>query len=245
MNTNTTYPGSKPAYGAGMLCQNINTTSAVFVGQRPFLSGSDNEVFSVNMISTGATLLKLNKNGQMVLGSLATTSANVNMVVADSNNELYKQDIASMMSSPTYLATPTTNGLMPKEMFTSLSGVVKSSVIYLGTWQKDRKYTLTHGISSYTAMIAVIVQMECRVADGGYAVGDLVTAQSRGQDQDGNNDYDYGIGVRWKSTGSSTINVFCGDRVLLAYGPGDPATNNDAYNIDPARWYVRLLMLYI
>lgn len=244
-NTNAVYPGFRPAYGAGMICKNINTTSAVFVGQRPFTTVNDYEVFSVNMISTGAALLKLNKNGQMVLGSLTTTSNASKMVVTDSNLELYQQSIPEMMSSSTYLATTSQNGLMPKELVSSLSTVVKSQVIYLSSWAKDRKYTLAHGLSGYTSIISVIVTMEAKVNDNGYIAGDITTSQSRGQDQDGSNDYDYGIGARWRVNGLSTISVFCGDRIFLAYGPTDTATNNDAFNVDPSKWYIRLVILYI
>lgn len=150
-------------------------------------------------------------------------------------------------SSAFSLANSLRNGLYPKEHFTIVEGLtdlVKIKTVSLLGWVKDRKYPLAHGIVVYNKILQVNISLRCEIAEGGYVPGDIINAQPRGADQDGSADYDYGISAKWNETGSANINIFTGDRIMVAYGPTDPSTQNNTFNISDAKWSIRAVILY-
>ena len=152
------------------------------------------------------------------------------------------------VDSVNYLATAIRNGLYPKEHFTivdGLSEVIKAKEIITSGWSKDRKFAIAHGIVTYTKILNVSISLKCISAEGGYSIGDIVNVQERGGDQDGSNDYDYGMSAKWTATGSANLNVFIGDRIYLPYGPSDPAVHNNVFNVNASKWDINLLILYI
>lgn len=150
--------------------------------------------------------------------------------------------------SVNYLATALRNGLYPKEHWVivdGLSEVIKSKEVISSGWSKDRKFSIAHGIVTYTKILNVSISLKCISAEGGYSIGDIVNVQERGEDQDGSSDYDYGMSAKWNATGSTNLNVFIGDRIYLPYGPSDPAVNNNVFNVNASKWDINLLILYI
>lgn len=120
---------------------------------------------------------------------------------------------------------------------------LKTQIVYLNTWSKGSHYTIAHNIPlSATELISCRVDMKCLSAEGGYSVGDIVQAQSGGEDQDGSSDYNYGIAVQYKDLSNPNCTVLAGVRVYLQQGSG---LGNGTFNITSAKWSIRIVFFYI
>lgn len=121
---------------------------------------------------------------------------------------------------------------------------LKTHVTYLPSWTKNRKYTISHEIPTPTDIMSCNVQLLCVATDAGYVTGDILQAPTRGEDQDGNSDYNYGISVQHRATGSNQCTITIGSRLKIAGGPTDSSTNSNMYEIDAAKWAIRLVWVY-
>lgn len=196
---------------------------------------------SLDLMATELLFLKKALYAQEIAGVLDTVATN------PLSNALAFVERVNGASSSVSLANSLRNGLYSKEHYDIVEGLtdlVKTKVVSLVGWLNDRKYPIAHGIVTYNKILSVAVSLKCEIAEGGYAVGDIVNAPSRGQDQDGSADYDYGISAKWNETGAANIHVFTGDRIPVAFGPGDASVNNNTFDINSGKWSIRAVILY-
>lgn len=122
-NTASVLPANSQPIGAGIICKNIgNSTGGIFIGQLSRTStSSGNEGINIRLVSTGVDLLSVDKLGMLRIGNVGnSTSSSDNMLVSESGL-VTTRGIGDMMSNVNYVATPSRNGLMPKEFFAKVN----------------------------------------------------------------------------------------------------------------------------
>lgn len=171
--------------------------------------------------------------------ALAATNVRVKALEDDTT-------VADLAEDINYIETVTIVALAArvKTLEDKPDNTLKTHVTYLGAWIKDRKYTISHEIPTYTTILTCNVELLCTAADVGYSAGDVTQAQGRGYDEDGSKDYDYGISVQYKPSGSTQCTIMIGDRVHVGSGPTISESNNNAIQVDPAKWAIRLVWIY-
>jgi len=115
---------------------------------------------------------------------------------------------------------------------------IKAERVLITSWAKDSISNHSHGAN--TTPIAAIVNLVCKVAENGLAVGDRITILPGGKDQDGSADYNYGISVAW--TGTTQFRLHVGSRLYILYNNGG---SSSTININAANYNVEVTLLYL
>lgn len=144
-------------------------------------------------------------------------------------------------------AEPTGKAVITREYLESTTNnYLKVIVVYVAEspWWVNQQYSVYTGVYDKT-IIGVTSFFECIVAHDNYVIGDTIdTPRPEAGDSGGRGPQ--GVSVQFKSTVSQTVYVSIGPEIALlpAFDSGNIEVN--AYLIpDPAKWKVKLVVVYV
>lgn len=120
-------------------------------------------------------------------------------------------------------------------------------VLSLDLFTTDRNYSIATGITAGSTIVGVAVMLECKTANNGFAVGDIVTAPTPYPTDSGRTSAQ-GIGVQYNSQ-PDTVKVMTNDQITIMT-PYNDAVNAVANNISisgaaTGNWKIKLYVTYI
>jgi hypothetical protein len=125
------------------------------------------------------------------------------------------------------------------------TGVIQSNVSMLISWIADRNYNVATTIPEGKTLISVQCFLQCKSANNGFIVGDIITAPTP-YPVDSGRTAAQGIGIQFKTDDPTSVKVITNDQITIMTSY-NATTNAPGGNISvtPANWSIRLVILYI
>lgn len=128
------------------------------------------------------------------------------------------------------------------------NSIAKSKVVTLDSFVTDRNYSVATGLAAGKVITSVVVMMECKVSNNGFAIGDVVTAPTP-YPADSNRTSAQGIGVQYNNANPDVVRVMTNDQITImtAYNPASGAIANNVLLSGGAlaNWKIKLIIGYI
>lgn len=128
-----------------------------------------------------------------------------------------------------------------------LGKVVKSKTIVLENFTTIRNYSINTGLAASSVIQGVIIELQCKTSNNGYAVGDTVTAPTP-YPADSGRTARQGIGCQYNNLDPTVIKVMINEQITImtAY---NSAVNAQASNFlfsgaGTANWIIKLIVIY-
>lgn len=120
-------------------------------------------------------------------------------------------------------------------------------VLNLDLFTTDRNYSVLTRLVGGSTIVGVSVMLECKTANNGFAVGDIVTAPTPYPADSGRTSAQ-GIGVQFNSN-PDTIKVMTNDQITIMTHYNNevnaPANNLIISGASTGNWKIKLLVTYI
>ncbi|NTW21792.1 MAG: hypothetical protein HGA42_20455 [Nostocales cyanobacterium W4_Combined_metabat2_030] len=122
------------------------------------------------------------------------------------------------------------------------TGIIQSNVSMLISWIADRNYNVSTTIPDGKTLLSVQCFLQCKVANNGFIVGDIVTAPTP-YPQDSGRTAAQGIGLQFKVNDPTSIKVITNDHITImtAYNATSGANGNNVL-VNPSDWSIRLVI---
>lgn len=183
---------------------------------------------------TAQNILKFPTNNAKLIS--AKNLRDFEEIINESKFNLVDDDAYSInFSNPDFSATNIGDALFEAK---TAAGGIKATVITITSWTQTSVSTHSHSIG--VTPLSGIVNLICTTANNGFAVGDRVTVQVGGEDQDGSSDYWYGISIAW--IGTTQFRLLIGNRVSIFTNNGG---NLGFASISQAQWNIEVTLLHL
>jgi hypothetical protein len=121
-------------------------------------------------------------------------------------------------------------------------------VLNLDLFTTDRNYSVPTGLVAGRTITGVVVMLECKTANNGFAVGDIITAPTPYPVDSGRTSAQ-GIGVQYNNSQPDTVKVMTNDQITIMT-PYNDVANAIANNIiisgaATGNWKIKLYVTYI
>lgn len=107
----------------------------------------------------------------------------------------------------------------------------------IDSFDVNKNYTVATGLDSSKTIMGVIVMLECKTANNGFVVGDIVTAPSP-YPVDTSRTSSQGIGVQFIN--GENIRVVVNDAVTIMSAYVNGATSTGDLTVTPSQWKINL-----
>jgi hypothetical protein len=118
-------------------------------------------------------------------------------------------------------------------------------VLSIDTFITNRNYSVDTGLATGSIILEAIAMLECKTANNGFAVGDIVTAPTP-YPVDSGRTAAQGIGVQFNNLNIDTIKVMVNDQIIImtAYdGTTDAGVSN--ISISTSDWKIKLFVNFL